>query len=53
MTDWRGERDNEGFPVCNEDRDGDLFTDAEYGVVYVCQFVEGLGWSWVTLGKTE
>lgn len=50
--DWRDERDDEGFPIANEDRDGDLFTD-EYGVTYYCTFVEGLGWSWHHLGRLE
>jgi hypothetical protein len=43
--DWRDERDDEGFPVANEDRNGDLFTD-DHGVTYVCTFIAGLGWSW-------
>lgn len=47
--DWRDDKDQDGFPVPNEDRDGDLFTDPEYGVTYYCTFVEGLGWCWRTL----
>jgi len=49
MTDWRNERDDEGFPVCNEEREFDLYTD-EFDVTYACRFVKGLGWSWVPLG---
>jgi hypothetical protein len=45
MTNWRDEHDDEGFPVCNEDREGEAYID-EYGAAYVCQFVPGLGWVW-------
>lgn len=44
-TNWRDERDDEGFPVCNEDRAGQTFTD-EHGVTYTCRLIEGLGWVW-------
>lgn len=44
-TNWRDERDDEGFPVANEDRADVLFTD-EYDVTYVCTFIDGLGWCW-------
>ena len=47
---WRENLDEDGFPVPNEDRDGDLFTTPEGGVFY-CTFVEGLGWCWKTLGN--
>jgi len=43
------ERDSEGFPVCNEDSVGSLYTD-EFEVVYVCELIEGLGYSWRSLG---
>lgn len=43
--DWRTERDDELFPICNEDRNGETYTD-EYGVTYVCRLIEGLGWCW-------
>ena len=52
-TDWRDERDDEGFPVANEDRDGDLFRDDEYGVLYVCKFIDGLGWCWVSFERLD
>lgn len=42
---WRSERDTDGFPIANEDRKDDLFTD-EYGVTYYCTFIDGLGWCW-------
>ncbi|WP_372733630.1 hypothetical protein [Nocardioides sp.] len=45
-TDWRNEKDDEGFPVANEDRDGDIFWDQEYDVYYYCCFEEGYGWVW-------
>jgi hypothetical protein len=48
---WREERDEDGFPIPNEDRDGALYLDPEYLVVYYCTFVEGLGWCWKTLGR--
>ena len=51
-TDWRESRDDEGFPVCNEDRDGDLYRD-EFDVTYVCEFIDGLGWAWRALGKAD
>lgn len=44
-SNWRNARDDEGFPVCNEDRAGQTFTD-EYHVTYVCTLIEGLGWVW-------
>ena len=50
-TGWREQRDDEGFPVCNEDRDGDLYTD-EFEVTYVCTLVDGLGWAWRTVGRS-
>jgi hypothetical protein len=37
------------FPVCNEDSVGSLYTD-EFEVVYVCELIEGLGYSWRSLG---
>ena len=43
--DWRGNVDDELFPVCNEDRVGMLHTD-EYGITYVCILIPGLGYSW-------
>jgi hypothetical protein len=51
-NDWRTGTDDEGFPVCNEDREGDLYTD-EYGVTYACTLVDGLGWSWKHLGRAH
>jgi len=45
---WREERDEDGFPVANEDRDGHLFTD-EFGITYHCTFIVGLGWCWQKL----
>lgn len=47
-SDWRDYRDEEGFPVSNEDRAGEIFTHPEMGVWY-CTFVEGLGWCWRSL----
>lgn len=49
---WRNERDDEGFPLCNEDRDGDLFTD-DNDVTYVCRLIPGLGWSWTNIKSGE
>lgn len=43
--DWREATDEDGFPVCNEDRANDLFT-SRYGVVYACTLTDGLGWGW-------
>lgn len=43
------ERDDEGFPVCNEDTVMSTYRD-EYGVLYVCELVEGLGYSWRSMG---
>lgn len=43
--DWRDELDDELFPICNEDRRGKKHRD-EYNQVYVCTFIEGLGWCW-------
>lgn len=45
-------RDDEGFPPCGPDTDLDTYTD-EYGVTYVCEFVEGLGWGWRHIGRAE
>jgi len=42
--------DDDLFPVCGPDRGGVLHLD-EYGVVYVCDRVPGLGWVWVSLGR--
>ena len=42
-SNWRTERDSDGFPICNEDRNGQTFTD-EYEVTYTCTLIEGLGW---------
>ncbi len=42
--------DDDLFPVCGPDRAGVLHAD-EYGVVYVCDWVPGLGWVWVALGR--
>lgn len=54
--DWRDDVDEDGFPVANEDRNGDLWThpswvNARTGepLVYVCRFIEGLGWCWYQL----
>ena len=49
---WREALDDELFPVCNEDRNGDLHTD-EYDQTYVCTFIEGLGWSWKNITPRE
>jgi|NGEPerStandDraft_6_1074524.scaffolds.fasta_scaffold419317_1 hypothetical protein len=43
--------DDELFPACAADRLGSLHTD-EYGVTYICDLVDGLGWCWVQHGKT-
>lgn len=51
-SDWREERDDELFPICNEDRDGGLHTD-EYGQTYTCTFINGLGWSWQNIKDTN
>jgi len=42
--------DDDLFPVCGPDRAVSLHID-EYGVVYVCDRVPGLGWVWVSLGR--
>jgi len=42
--------DDDLFPVCGPAAAGVLNTD-EYGVVYVCDRVPGLGWVWVSLGR--
>jgi len=42
--------DDDLFPVCGPTRAGVLHTD-EYGVVYGCDRVPGLGWVWVSLGR--
>ncbi len=43
--------DDELFPVCDADRFGTTHTD-EYGVTYICDLVDGLGYCWVQLGRT-
>lgn len=50
--DWRNESDDEMFPVCNEDREHDLYTD-EYGVTYACELIEGLGWGWKAVWRKD
>ena len=42
--------DDDLFPVCGAAAAGVLHLD-EYGVVYVCDRVPGLGWVWVSLGR--
>ncbi len=42
--------DDDLFPRCGAAAAGVLHTD-EYGVVYVCDRVPGLGWVWVSLGR--
>jgi len=42
--------DDDLFPVCGPVAAGVLHLD-EYGVVYVCDRVPGLGWVWVSLGR--
>lgn len=48
MPDWRDERDEFGFPLANEDREGEFYLD-EFDIVWQCRFVAGMGWAWVTL----
>lgn len=48
MTNWRDEVNDEGFPVPNEDRNGEFFIrhhDA-WTITYQCQLIPGLGWCW-------
>jgi hypothetical protein len=42
------ETDEDLFPVCDAERVGTRHTD-EYGVTYICDHVERLGYSWVHL----
>ena len=51
-TNWRNERDDELFPICNEDRAGETYTD-EYGQTYTCTLVDGLGWAWKNTTSEE
>ena len=44
--------DDELFPACNAERTGYTHTD-EYGVLYICDLVEGLGYGWVQLGRAQ
>ena len=44
--------DDELFPACNADRVGWMHAD-EFGVIYICDLVEGLGFGWVQLGKAQ
>ena len=50
----RGPRpvDDELFPFCNAERLDYTHTD-EYGVIYICDLVEDLGYGWVQLGRTR
>ncbi len=43
--------DDELFPPCTPERAGTTYTD-EYGVTYVCDLVDELGYSWVALGPS-
>ncbi len=42
--------DDELFPACTPERVGVTHTD-EYGVTYICDLVDGLGYSWVPLAR--
>ena len=44
--------DDELFAACNADRVGWMHTD-EFGVTYICDLVEGLGYGWVQLGRAQ
>lgn len=44
--------DEEGFPPCGPEQEFDTYTD-EFEVTYVCEYVEGLGWGWRQIGRTE
>ena len=54
MTDWRDETNAEGFPVPNEEREGEFFVRYVPGwaVVYQCEFIDGLGWCWRQVDRT-
>jgi hypothetical protein len=52
VTDWRDDRDEHGFPVANEDRDGEFFLD-DSGILWQCRLVQGLGWVWVSIPRGE
>lgn len=45
-------RDDEGFPPCGPDNELDTYTD-EFEVTYVCENVDGLGWGWRQIGRSE
>jgi hypothetical protein len=48
-----GDRDSEGFPLINDDTIGTLYTD-EYGVTYVCEFIDDLGaFGWRAIGRRD
>lgn len=47
------ERDDEGFPVINDDTIGTVYTD-EFGVTYVCEYIEGLDtYGWRMIGREK
>ncbi len=44
--------DDDLFPFCTRGTVGALHTD-EYGVVYVCDLIEELGYVWVALDRSD
>lgn len=44
--------DGELFPACTAERTGTTYTDG-YGVTYLCDLVDELGYCWVQLGRTD
>ena len=44
--------DDDLFPACTAERVGTTHTD-EYGVTYLCDHVDDLGYAWVQLGRPE
>lgn len=44
--------DDEGFPPCGPEQNLDIYTD-EFEVTYVCEYVDGLGWGWRQIGRSQ
>ena len=44
--------DDDLFPACTAEHVGITHTD-EYGVTYICDLIEGLGYAWVQLSRPE
>lgn len=47
-----GERDEDGFPLADADNDGSVYVD-EFEVAWVCEYDQGLGYIWRSLGPVH